>query len=517
MALLCYALLLAAWILDLLTPQLFIAAILLNVPIALSSVALQSRLTTNLVVAAEIANVIAGYVNGVQAGRHWDGVALGDRALLAASFVLVGYMSVKTQEYAREAGLSAGRQRQFVLEKRLREAIGRVRATLNVELIQRAVARESLALVGASRADLIVREGSFGLPLVISYAEGAADVAVERHALDAELASLVERAAGRRDVLYLTRGDAVGRLTLEALDADAALAVAIAGHGSAESVLVETIRAGGAFAPDAPDAMRAFAEQAAMALDQARIFVELGDRNTEIARQKDELSERGDVIADIVYALAHDLRTPLSAAHVTMKQALDGAYGDLPEAYREILLTTLAANDDERRMVETLLLVARYESGEASTVRERIDCREIVARTVAELRPVAAVKGVELAAETSGGSVLVAGDPHEIRRAVVNLLANALDATPHGGRVVARTQQRGADAAIEVEDDGYGVADARRDGLFQRFGGTRPGGGTGLGLYIVRRIAEKHGGSVAYAPLEPRGSRFTMTLPRLRE
>src|SRR5580693_4519597 len=102
MALLCYALLIAAWIVDLFTPQLFVAAILLNGPIALSSLALRSRLTTQLVIAAEIANVIAGYVNGAQAGYHWDAIAIGDRLLAAASFVLVGYLSIKTQQYARE-------------------------------------------------------------------------------------------------------------------------------------------------------------------------------------------------------------------------------------------------------------------------------------------------------------------------------------------------------------------------------------------------------------------------------
>ena len=117
MALLCYSLLILAWILDLVTPQLFIAAILLNGPIALSSLALRSGLTINLVIAAEIANATAGYVNGLQAGHRWDGVAFGDRLLLAASFVLVGYLSVKAQDFAREAGVSAGRMRQIEIEK----------------------------------------------------------------------------------------------------------------------------------------------------------------------------------------------------------------------------------------------------------------------------------------------------------------------------------------------------------------------------------------------------------------
>jgi hypothetical protein len=109
MAMLCYGLLAAAWIVDLFTPQLFVAAILYNGPIALSSLALSSRLTMRLVLASEAANAVAGYVNGAQAGYNWNGIAVGDRLLAAASFVLVGYLSVKTQEYASEAGASLGR------------------------------------------------------------------------------------------------------------------------------------------------------------------------------------------------------------------------------------------------------------------------------------------------------------------------------------------------------------------------------------------------------------------------
>ena len=85
----CYGLLVVAWGIDLVTPQLFVAAILLNGPIALSSLALRPQLTVRLIVLAELANMVAGYVNGVQAAHHWDAIALGDRGLLAASFLLV--------------------------------------------------------------------------------------------------------------------------------------------------------------------------------------------------------------------------------------------------------------------------------------------------------------------------------------------------------------------------------------------------------------------------------------------
>jgi signal transduction histidine kinase len=521
MAFLCYALLVVAWVVDLVTPQLFVASILLNGPIALSSLALQSRLTNNLVIAAEIANLVAGYVNGVQAGHHWDTIAIGDRLLSAASFVLVGYLSVKTQEYAREAGASAGRMRQIEIERSLREATGRVRGTLNIELLQRAITRESLELLDASSAMLIVREAAFGPPLVLSYTAGNGDVTYERRPLSRELASLAARAVGTDGVFHLTATDALARLTLDALHARDAFVTRIETNGTTEYVLIDSVNSTNAFVPDAQPTLSAFAEQAGIALEQARLFTQLGDQNDEIARQKDELADRSDVIRDIVYALAHDLRTPLSAAHVTMSQALAGAYGELPERYRDVLKTAVAANSDERRIVETLLLVARYEAGEASTLRECVDLHELVTRIVEEFAPVAEVKGVELRADVERSPLNTMGDPHEIRRAIVNLIANAVDATPRGGHVLVRGTSDNALATIAVEDDGYGVPEERRAGLFQRFGGVRPdssaipraGSGTGLGLYIVRRIVEKLGGSIRYAPREPRGSTFTMTLP----
>ncbi len=514
MAWLCYGLLVAAWLVDLFTPQPFIAAILFNGPIALSSLALQRRLTTNLVVAAEIANAVAGYVNGLAAGHHWDGIAVADRLLLAASFVLVGFLSIKTQEYAREAGVSAGRMRQIDVEKALRGATGRVRGTLNIELVQRAIVRESVELLGASKATLIQREEPFGLPLVLTYSAGAGDVAVERHALSMEMASLVARAAEADDVFAVTVNDPLGRLTLEALASNEALVTPIATSGSADHVLIASVAAGASFVRDAVTTLQTFAKQAAIALEQAYLFTQLGERNDEIARQKDELAERNDVIRDIVYALAHDLRTPLAAAHLTMNQALSGAYGELPEAYRGILRSTLGANDDERRIVETLLMVARYEAGEDSAVRERVDCEELIEHVVAELRPVAEIKGIELQEDLPRHELPVEGDAHELRRAIANLLANALDATPHGGHVTVRGYASGESIEIAVEDDGYGVSQERRSELFARFGGGRPGSGTGLGLYIVRRIAEKHGGTVGYAPRTPHGSLFTLTLPK---
>ncbi|MHB8433569.1 MAG: sensor histidine kinase [Candidatus Tyrphobacter sp.] len=510
MAFLCYALLVCAWIVDLFTPQLFIAAILLNGPIALSSLALDRRLTTSLMIVAQVANITAGYVNGVQSHGHWGGIAVGDRILCALSFVLVGSLSIKTQGYAREAGESSLRARQVEREHALREAIAGVRASLNLELVLRALVRESVSLLSASRGMIVLRSG-FEMPSVLSYVSGRGDVDYERTSLQTEIATLVERAR-ERGIVAVNAGDPLGRLTLAALGARQALAVTLRADDPENPVLV-LASGGSGFDDDAFDTVRRFAEQGEIALGQAQLFTRLGQQNQEILQQRDEIARRGDIIRDIVYALAHDLRTPLAATDVTMKQALNGAYGELPERYRDVITTTLASNADERRLLETLLLVARYESGEASDVREPFDCNALALRVATEIEPVAQAKNVTIASETAAEPVYVEGDEGELRRALGNLAANAIAATPAGGHVVIESAARNRRATLTVRDDGYGIPEKRRSNLFERFAARGPGGGSGLGLYIVRRIAEKHGGSVAYTPREP-GSEFTLTLER---
>jgi signal transduction histidine kinase len=503
-----------AWVVDLLTPQLFVAAILLNGPIALSGLALRARLTIALTVFAQIANIAAGYFNGVQDGYHWQPIAIGDRILSAASFLLVGYLTVRAQELARGSGIARERQRRAHAETRLRRCLDDVRASLNVDLVLRAITRQTVTLFGARTARLIVRKSALAVPDTYSFSPNDADIDVARRPLDAHVASLFQRVSDGGRAVRIVAGDTVAQTVIDGAGARSAIAVPIAA-GDIRAMLFlffDTAE------PDHESERMAqeFAEGATVALQQARLFTQLGAQNDEIARQKDALQERSRVIRDIVYALAHDLRTPLAAAQITVRQALDGAYGDLPEAYREILRTTLASNDDVRRLVETLLLVARYESGEDSTLRERVDLRIAAERVLAELRPMAEAKGVALESRFADSPVVVEGDPSELRRALTNLIANAITATPHGGRVGLLVDARSERVHLDVEDTGFGVPVERRAQLFERFsqdaGGM--GSGTGLGLYIVRRIVEKHGGSATYAPGSDGGSIFSLDFPK---
>jgi len=494
----------AAFIIDLLTPQLFVTAILLDAPIVLSSLTRSSRFTNGLTLAALAANGIAAYANGVRDHHHWDPLGVGDRILVALSIVFVGYLSTAVQQAAQRAGRLEAQQARAARETLLSAAIERVRSSLSPDLVLRAIARETTSLLDCDRARLIVTDGGRGLTLVAR--QGSDEVELDETRLAPETASLVQRALDGGELVSVQRSDAFGRLVLDHLQAPCALALPIADRDRRFGVLVALGRTEQSFAQERGLA-RAYAQQAANALAQARLFAQLGERN-------DALEERGAVIRDLVYALSHDLRTPLAALGMTMRQARAGSYGPLPPAYIEILERSITATDDVARLAETLLLVARFESGDRQPEREVVDLAQLTRQIAGELEALAGAHGVALRVDGEPRAPTV-GDRDDLRRAITNLVANAVQHSFAGGEVAISVVRDGTGVHVHVADNGFGVAEEARPQLFTRFGRgkSRRGAGTGLGLYIARRVALESGGRIAYAPREPRGSCFTLTLP----
>jgi two-component system OmpR family sensor kinase len=501
-----FALLIVAFVVDAITPQTLVIAILLDVPIVFAALTgagadvLAGRRRADRQRAARRSST-------AHDGYRWQPIGVGDRFLAMLSIVLVGYLGTDVQERAESVGRLGG-ARVAGATRRPPSAPRSTASALAFTRARHARDRARSAAAARRRARVLV-SGRRRLRNV----GGARRRRRRRGHRRARVIGdrLARPPRGRRRDGQRRATGRSGRPVRPRRDlgAKSAIAVPLADRGTAYGVLIA------AFGDEAPDdatvqTARGFAGVAVNALSQARLFGELAERN-------EALSERQDVIRDLVYALSHDLRTPLAALSMTLRQAADGAYGPLPETYAAVLRDSLVSVDDLGRLADTLLLVARFESGDRTTEHEPLDMSAVAREIASELHAMADARSIALMVQADG-EARVRGSRGDLKRAVANLTANALQHTPQGGTVELRVAPDRDVVRLSVTDDGYGLDERVRARLFQRFSsGWRSGGGTGLGLYIVRRIAEENGGSVRYAAREPRGSVFTLTLPKARE
>jgi two-component system heavy metal sensor histidine kinase CusS len=212
--------------------------------------------------------------------------------------------------------------------------------------------------------------------------------------------------------------------------------------------------------------------------------------------------------------LAHEFRTPLNNLIGQAQVALTRARN--ADEYRTVIESSLEECERLSRLVRDMLFLAQADHGEAALATERFDLRLAVDKVVESYEPLAEERRVRVAVEGAG---LVVADRPLLERAIANLLSNALKHTPEGGTVRVRVA-RESDAAtrLDLENPGPGIPAAHLPRVFDRFyrvetGRERAGTSTGLGLSIVKSIAEMHGGAVEASSTPGKTTRFTLRLP----
>jgi signal transduction histidine kinase/CheY-like chemotaxis protein len=235
--------------------------------------------------------------------------------------------------------------------------------------------------------------------------------------------------------------------------------------------------------------------------------IDLLHREREANRLKDEF----------LMTLSHELRTPLNAILGWTRMLTSRVTP--PEATQRALERIERNAIAQTRLVEDLLEVSRFTTGKFRLETQPIDLVTLTNNAVEAIRPDAEARRLTIETHVSDAALPSVGDPERLQQVIWNLLSNAVKFSTAGGRILVSLRRDGAWDEVVVSDSGVGIAPAFLPNVFDPFrqadsSSTRAHGGLGLGLSIVRRIAEMHGGRVSAASAGPGlGATFTVRLP----
>ncbi|MET0151398.1 MAG: ATP-binding protein [Candidatus Binatia bacterium] len=229
-------------------------------------------------------------------------------------------------------------------------------------------------------------------------------------------------------------------------------------------------------------------------------------RAAEIARERERFR------TDLLATLTHDLQSPLSAIAGMAEALLAELEGADETGRRGAFEAIRKAATECGELLATFLAVASPDSVRGSR-RALVDLNAVVKDAIQHHRRLAAEKEMWLDAKLLDGLPLISGDRAHLHRAISNLLWNAIKFVPAGGHVQVVTGIEGGAVTVAVMDDGPGIPEGVRKRLFEPYVSEGDEAGTGLGLFIVRLVAEAHGGSVTVQSQTGRGSRVRMRFP----
>lgn len=223
---------------------------------------------------------------------------------------------------------------------------------------------------------------------------------------------------------------------------------------------------------------------------------------------------------DELLALAsHQLRTPATGVKQYIGLLRDGYAGRLTDEQKLYLDKAYASNERQLTTINEILLVARADAGNFSMIPQRFDIRRVVREVADEHKSAIAERRQAFRIALPRKAVFVEGDQRYIRMVIENILSNATKYTPVGGKIELELVARGAHVVCSVADTGVGVDPKDRHLLFQKFSRipnelTNQVTGSGIGLYLAKKIIDLHGGTIDFLPRDPVGSICTVTLPQ---
>jgi len=258
--------------------------------------------------------------------------------------------------------------------------------------------------------------------------------------------------------------------------------------------------------------LKTFADQAAIAVQNARLFREIQDksRQLEIANQ-----HKSEFLAN----MSHELRTPLNAIIGFSEVLLERLFGELNAKQDDYLKDIHSSGRHLLNLINDILDLSKVEAGRMELDLATFDLPSAISNAMALIRERAQRHEIALGIDVDPQLGEIIADERKLKQILLNLLSNAVKFTPQGGRIDVRGRIAGDAIEIAVEDTGIGIAAADHEAVFEEFRQvgrqyTSKQEGTGLGLALTRRFVELHGGKIRVESEPGKGSVFTFTLPR---
>lgn len=223
--------------------------------------------------------------------------------------------------------------------------------------------------------------------------------------------------------------------------------------------------------------------------------------------------------SEFISLASHQLRTPLSAIKTYSHMLVDGFMGPVEPSQKKALRTIINASNRMNELISTLLNITRIESGSIAIAPKQINLCNLVQEVSKELEHSTKEKNLELVVSLPKSPIMVRSDMLILKEIISNLVTNSIKYTPDKGTVTLKVRRRKADTVVAVSDTGLGIPKRSQDQVFTKFFRApnvvkRETTGTGLGLYLVRGLADALGGKVWFTSEENVGSTFYFSLPR---
>jgi two-component system sensor histidine kinase/response regulator len=237
----------------------------------------------------------------------------------------------------------------------------------------------------------------------------------------------------------------------------------------------------------------------------------------ESERHNEELAALEKSKSEFLRLASHEFKQPLTVMKGYLGLVADGSLGELPPSAKEVMPVLTDAVDGMTELVDQMLEAAQLEDSRLQLRLETADLRELVSEATRRLAPLAGTSH-RIIVDAPPAPMPLLVDTKRVEMILVNLIGNAIKYSPRGGEIRLEISKDTRTAAVAVTDAGIGIRAEDLPRLFTRFGRVVPAEyrqipGTGLGLYMARELARKHGGDITAVSEAGAGSTFTLTLP----